>query len=213
MSQFRQLTSSVDETKRVLGTLTSLLHYPHDLKELSMTHLKMIMEGGRDCRCFSHIHPGQSCLVYALYKLRRQSKSGLKIALLFVALPAILQNIRKLKDPETQKMILEKFVRCFLYITLFMATPTMFYCCLSHLGLPMAHPAVPTATFFLGGLIAHRVERPVRHIALLGYLVPKAIETLALMLDRKSILKQKEWHLHLIAQFAWALIAFGTIKR
>ena len=59
----------------------------------------------------------------------------------------------------------------------------------------------------VASVLAYAVEPPARHIQILSYLAPKAIETLANILDRKQVLRSKNWHEYAILFLAWTLIA------
>ena len=61
---------SIAETQAVVDTLSTLLHYPKDIK-FTDSYLEMIMKGGANTACTLHLHPGMTCSSYAVMKFKR----------------------------------------------------------------------------------------------------------------------------------------------
>ena len=66
---------------------------------------------------------------------------------------------------------------------------------------------------WLGSIIGFLCEAPTRHIALLGYMMPKAIETIGNMLHKRLILRPRDWHSHFLALVAWVIISYATLVK
>lgn len=72
-----------------------MCHVPHQVR-FHKSHFEMIMNGATEVQCRQVLHPGQSCTHYALLKLLLQTKTALKVATIFVLLPAAVKNIKKM---------------------------------------------------------------------------------------------------------------------
>ena len=82
------------------------------------------MNGASHVNCAKVLHPGQSCTEYALVKLLLQTKTALKVATIFVLLPAAIKNIKKMgRDSDCRKAILKKYLRATFYLTIYASLP------------------------------------------------------------------------------------------
>ena len=125
---------SIDETKSVIGSLSSLVHVPSEFKEFPKRYLSMIQSNNsmEKSMCYDLMHPGLKCREYAMQKLLMQTKIGLKISAIFILVPALVQSLKRLiKEPEARWRVLEKFIRSTLYLTLYAATPAIAGCIMS----------------------------------------------------------------------------------
>ena len=123
------LVESADEAVKIVDTLNTLCHYPKEILKFPKEHLEYIARGGRNANCAVLLHPGQSCTGYALVKCKRSLIQGMKISALFIALPAVMQSVKRLReDPSAWKEILEKFIRSTLYLTLINGLPVLLMC-------------------------------------------------------------------------------------
>ena len=64
----------------------------------------------------------------------------------------------------------------------------------------------------IGCIIAYMFEPPVRHIQLLGFMLPKALGILSDILERRRKYKARSWHNVAIFLLAWALIAYSQLR-
>ena len=55
---------SLNEVSKVIDTLTSLCHYPHEFKEFPQEILRLIPENFQTAVCSEHLHPGLTCFSY-----------------------------------------------------------------------------------------------------------------------------------------------------
>ena len=203
--------SSLHEVSKVIDSLTSLCHYPHDFKEFPQEYLRLIPENFRSTTCTEHLHPGLTCFSYSGAKFFRQFKTGLKLSVLFILLPSVLSNFRKvLKDGELRKRILIKYIRSTVYLMVAGALPASFMCIFMKFGMNIGK-VLAGSTFGLGFLIAYLFETPDRHVQLLSFMLPKAIETMFTILELRKYYKSKDWHTYAVAVFAWAIIALYAL--
>ena len=212
LSSKEQITASAEQARKIVDTLNTLLHYPEDFKEFPKEYLELIGRRGQQASCALHLHPNQSCVSYAVSKTKRSLVQGMKISALFIALPAALQSVRKLReDPSAWKVILVKFVRSAIYLALINGLPVMLVCQAMKFGL---RPGKRLWFFnaLVGSIFAYAVEPSERHIQILSYLGPKVIETLTNILERKLIYKSKSWHTHATFFVAWALISMFMLS-
>ena len=213
MLQQRPTFRSLAEVENVVKTLTTLCHYPNDFKEFPKSYLEMIFTNGQTANCSDHLHPGMTCVNYGMFKAGRQFKTSIKLSMIFILLPALVQSFRKLlNDSETRKQTLIKIVRSTLYLTIFTALPSTLMCVFMKVfGLKMGK-RLNVLSMGLGGFIAYLFETPNRHIQLTGFMLPKAIETLFNLLQSRGLYKAKDWHNYAIAVFAWAIIASAALR-
>ena len=64
----------------------------------------------------------------------------------------------------------------------------------------------------IGCIIAYMFEPPVRHIQLLGFMLPKALGILSDILERRRKYKARSWHNVAIFLLAWAFIAYSQLR-
>ena len=206
----QNLLGSLEETRRVVGSLTTLIHYPHEIKEFPDKYLEMIMTNYAHVSCKEHLHPGLSCSMYAFIKGKRQLKTGLRLSALFILLPGICQSFKKLvKEPSARWRLLKKYIRSTLYLAVFGALPAILFC----IGGPhiKINRVVVTMTYLIGGIAGYLFEKPSRHVQLLSFMLPKAIDCLANLLESRRFYRRRDWHTHIISLFTWALIAIASI--
>ena len=86
-----------------------------------------------------------------------------------------------IKEPKARKRLVEKYIRSTLYFALFGALPGMFLCQFSKF-LPF-NRVTTLLCYLLGGIIGFAVEKPMRHAQLLTFMLPKAIDCLANLLE------------------------------
>ena len=155
-----------------------------------------------------------NCAGYAANKFTRQFKTGFKLSIMFIILPALVQSYRKLLKNEdgVRKKTLIKFIRSTFYLAIFGALPACLMCvCSRGLGMKMGK-GLNILTMGLGGFIAYLFETPNRHVQLLSFMLPKAIETLFNLLAIKGLYRARDWHAQAVAVFAWAIIACSALK-
>ena len=126
-------------------------------------------------------------------KTLRQAKTGIKVSALFILLPSIIMALQSgKKDKKEVKKIITKFIRSTLYITVFGALPAIVFALYSKAGGRVLHSELRVALcFIIGGFSAFLIEKPDRHIQLLGFLMQRAVESLFNVLQRKGMYK---WH-------------------
>ena len=173
----------------------------------------MIRDQGHGTSCLTHVHPGKSCLEYALPKAKTQLVTGLKISALFILLPELLKQGSKIvKDPGgCGKDAMKKFVRSSLYLAVYAALPAILMCVISRAGLPI-NRFTSLICFIAGGVTAYRFEPPSRHSQLLSYMLPKALECLARLLEIRGVLPQKKWHSSLALCLGLVAIGLGSLQ-
>ena len=172
----------------------------------------MIADGGRSFRCQAHLHPGFSCAGYAINKSSRALKMALKIQFVFILLPAVAKCLHKqLNDSKTRWKVLEKFTRATLYFTLHTTMPAILMCCATRCGYKLSSKWVTTSMFFLGGLASYLVDTPQRHVQLLGYCMPKALETLSNILENRGWYQSQDWHSNLALTIAFIVIGMASL--
>ena len=204
--------NSLHEVSKVIDTLTSLCHYPHDFKEFPQEHLRLIQENFRTATCSEHLHPGLTCFSYLGAKFFRQFKTGLKLSLMFIVLPAVVSNFRKLlKDNELRKRTLIKYIRSTIYLTVGGALPASLMCIFMKFGMKMGK-LLAVSTFGMGFLIAYLFETPDRHVQLLSFMLPKALETLYTVLELRKYYKSRDWHTYAISVLTWSIIALFALR-
>jgi len=148
-----------------------------EFKAFSPEHLKLIVTRGRTAVCSEHLHPGMTCLGFLNHKFMRQLTTGVKLSVLFILLPNLVQNFRKLlNDGETRKSVLIKFIRSTVYLMVFGALPYNLLCVFMRCGMKLSKTLYILCAA-IGGIIAYLCETPNRHVILLGFMFPKAIET------------------------------------
>jgi len=98
---------------------------------------------------------------------------------------------------------------------MFAGLPAILYCATWRLGLkPNARhlQLLYTAFCLIACTTGYLFENPNRHIQLLGYMLPKAMETYSEVLKRKGIYKARNWHAAAVWMLTWALIAAYTLQ-
>ena len=123
------MLKSREEAAKIVASLTTLLHYPHEFSKFPPAYLDLIIAGGSNASCEKHWHVGQTCLAYAIDKCESRLLTGMKISAIFVALPAALRSAKKLKNnPGAWRDIFEKFARSTAYLALYGGVPYVMMC-------------------------------------------------------------------------------------
>lgn len=140
---------------------------------------------------------------------------ALKIQFVFILLPAVAKCLYlQLHDSNTRWKVLEKFARATLYFTMHTTIPAILICCASRAGFKINSKLVTTSMFFLGGLASYLVDTPQRHVQLLGYLLPKLLETLSNILEKRQWYQSQDWHSNLALTISFIIIGMASlIKR
>ena len=200
---------SIAETQSVVNSLNTLLHYGNEFDKFSPDILEMIRTNCKKTNG-SLMHTGLSYGGFVKFKLKNHIKAGLRLAAIFVLLPNLVQQFRKLlKESEARKRLLIRYMRCTLYYALYGALPNPLFCAL----IPFMGCSKVTAvlSYTIAGIIGFLFETPSRHTVLLGLMLPKAFEALMNILQSRGIYKHRGWHSLLLGFFVWAVIACASI--
>ena len=94
-----------------------------------------------------------------------------------------------LKDKKARWILLEKYIRSVIYLSLFGALPACVMCDIMKL-FPNSYGRIPiTIQFVIGAVIAYRFEKPARHAQLVSFMFPKFMEVLYGMLATRGWFK------------------------
>ena len=175
-----------------LKQLSSLQSYPHAIT-FTKKHLDTIRTRGMDpslYRCTSILHPGLSCSQYTRYKLTSMGKKAVYFCAISVLLPALVQNYKKLLKGNTQKLkkVIKKYIQSVLHLTAIASLPAILYCPRSMLRIGF-NRQVDVAIFAVGITASYMLEPVSRHLAYLGFVLPKGVQLLFDLLESKGLVK------------------------
>ena len=190
----KNFVTSTGEMAKVLESLDTMYHYGKEFKTFPETYLNLIMNRGMGGSC-SFLHPGRGCLPYHSLKVRSYLSNAIKISIA-VTLPTVIRHGKDLMKTDeigskARKGLLIKFMRSFMYLTAFACSPAMLMCMVSRSGFAFNRFTM-TSCLGLGALIAFFFEPPTRHIQLISFMLPKAIEGVARLLESRGWYKEKD---------------------
>ena len=108
------------------------------------------------------------------------------------------------------KSLMIKVIRSTIYLTAFTTCPAILMCVICRLGLP-ANRFTLSCTLFGGAAIAFLFEPPTRHIQLLSYMLPKVVQTVASVLERRGKYHPRSWHSKLALCLALIVISLACL--
>ena len=101
---------------------------------------------------------------------------------------------------------MKQFVYTTMYFTFYGVLPACLMCVLSRTTGLHINRLVALLCFYVGGVMGFHFDTPQRHTALLGFMMPKAIEVLGNMLEIHGLLRKRDWYFSFAYYLAMAVI-------